>query len=136
MSIGIGVRLQATVSHRPAIDRFLVWAIYWKIRINEKDKSKKFEVEFYSDFSQLKYVFAEIITKAELIKGNQEEDNSADKNKPIDAKLQILEDELEIIEQSNLKFKEENENLKSKINDLDSQITNYQFEISKLNTNF
>ena len=102
-----------------------------KIRINEKDKSKKFEVEFYSDFSQLKYVFAEIITKAELIKGNQEEENSANNTKPIDAKLQILENELEIIEQSNLKFKEENENLKSEINSLNNEIIGYQTEISQ-----
>ena len=102
-----------------------------KIRINEKDKSKKFEVEFYSDFSQLKYVFAEIITKAELIKGDQEEENSANNTKPIDAKLQILENELEIIEQSNLKFKEENENLKSEINSLNNEIIEYQTEISQ-----
>lgn len=33
----------------------------------------------------------------------------------MNAKLKILEDELKIIEQSNLKFKEENENLKSKL---------------------
>ena len=102
-----------------------------KIRINENDKSKKFEVEFYSDFSQLKYVFAEIITKAELIKGNQEEENSANNTKPIDAKLQILENELEIIEQSNLKFKEENENLKSEINNLNNEIIRYQTEVSQ-----
>ena len=33
----------------------------------------------------------------------------------MDAKLKILEDELKIIEQSNLKFKDENENLKKKL---------------------
>ncbi len=102
-----------------------------KIRINENDKSKKFKVEFYSDFSQLKYVFAEIITKSELAKGNQEEENSANNQKPIDAKLRILEDELEIIEQSNLKFKNENEDLKSKINNLNNKILGFQTEISK-----
>ena len=46
----------------------------------------------------------------------------------MDAKLKILEDELKIIEQSNLKFKEENENLKSKINDLDSQIIQFKLK--------
>ncbi len=48
----------------------------------------------------------------------------------MNAKLKILEDELKIIEQSNLKFIEENENLKAKINNLDNEITKYQFEIS------
>ena len=35
-----------------------------KVKILENDdKSKKFNVRFYSDFSQLKYVFAEVINK-------------------------------------------------------------------------
>ena len=46
------------------------------------------------------------------------------------AKLKILEDELKIIEQSNIKFKDENENLKSKINDLNNEILGFQLEIS------
>ena len=41
---------------------------------------------------------------------------------PIDAKLKILEDELKIIEETNIKFKDENENLKTKINDLNNEI--------------
>ena len=97
-----------------------------KVKIIENDKSKQIYVDFFSDFTQLKYVFAEVITKQEI---TNSQENSEDTN-PMNAKLKILEDELKIIEQSNLKFKEENENLKSKINDLDSQITNYQFEIS------
>ena len=39
--------------------------------------------------------------------------------------------ELEIIEQSNLKFKDENENLKSEINSLNNEIIGYQTEISQ-----
>ena len=97
-----------------------------KVKLIETDRSKKIYVEFFSDFTQLKYVFAEVITKQEI---TNSQENSEDTN-PMNAKLKILEDELKIIEQSNLKFKEENENLKAKINDLDSQITNYQFEIS------
>ena len=46
------------------------------------------------------------------------------------AKLKILEDELKIIEQSNLKFKDENEALKAKIISLNDDITNFQKEIS------
>ena len=95
-----------------------------KVEILEDDKSKKFNVRFYSDFSQLKYVFAEVVTKTEIKKTNEqtEENNQT----PIDAKLKILEDELKIIEQSNIKFQEENENLKVKINDLNNNLINSQ----------
>ena len=34
-----------------------------KLKIEEGEMAKKFKVEFYSDFSQLKYVFAEVETK-------------------------------------------------------------------------
>ena len=97
-----------------------------KIRVIENDQSKKFEVEFYSDFSQLKYVFAEIITKTEIEKIDQETSNNL--QNPIDAKLKLLEDELAIIEKSNLKFKTENENLKSQINDLNNRMISFQNE--------
>ena len=97
-----------------------------KIRVIENDQSKKFEVEFYTDFSQLKYVFAEIITKTEIEKIDQETSNNL--QNPIDAKLKLLEDELAIIEKSNLKFKNENENLKSQINDLNNRMISFQNE--------
>ena len=100
-----------------------------KIKNTENDLSKEFNVEFYSDFSQLKYVFAEVISKTEINKSSQEENVSTDSQNPMNAKLKILEDELEIIEKSNLKFKEENETLIVKINDLTNQINNYQKEI-------
>jgi len=92
-----------------------------KVKIVESDTSKKFNVDFYSDFSQLKYVFAEIITNVEIESTNQGADLSNDQN-PMSAKLKILEDELEIIEQSNLKFKDENENLKNEISNLNNKI--------------
>ena len=99
-----------------------------KIKILESDKTNRFNVEFYSDFSQLKYVFAEIITRTEIEKSTN--DGVADENsmKPIDAKLKLLEEELAIIEQSNSKFKEENENLKSQINDLNDNLFDFQKE--------
>ncbi len=96
-----------------------------------KDKSiTKFNVDFYSDFTQLKYVFAEIVTKTNIkeIKEESEETNNENKN-PIDAKLKILEDEIKIIEQINLKFKGENENLKGEISDLNSKIIDLNDEI-------
>ena len=95
-----------------------------KVQNLDDDKSDRFSVKFYSDFSQLKYVFAEVLTKTEINNLNgQIEENS---QTPIDAKLKILEDEINIIEQSNQKFKEENENLKSRINDLKNDLTESQ----------
>ena len=91
----------------------------------------EYKVEFYSDFSQLKYVFAEIITETKI---PQEESDSNDdnneQNNPLDAKLKILEDELNIIEESNKKFQKENENLKSELNNLNYKVLNLNNEIS------
>jgi rod shape-determining protein MreC len=98
-----------------------------KVQILDEGESKKFKVKFYSDFSQLKYVFAEVITKKEIQNSNQQAENN--NQNPIDAKLKILEDELNIIEKSNQKFKEENENLKEKINDLTNNLINSQNEV-------
>ena len=97
-----------------------------KVRVIENDQFKKFYVEFYTDFSQLKYVFAEIITKTELEKAEQQ--MSSNQQNPIDAKLKLLEEELAIIEESNSKFKNENENLKAQINVLNNKIILFQNE--------
>ena len=97
-----------------------------KVRVIENDQSKKFYVEFYTDFSQLKYVFAEIITKTELEKAEQQ--MSSNQQNPIDAKLKLLEEELAIIEESNSKFKNENENLKAQINVLNNKKILFQNE--------
>ena len=99
-----------------------------RVQIIEKDQSKKFNVQFYSDFSQLKYVYVEVVTKTEINSGSANE-NEADQT-PINAKLKILDDELKIIEQSNVQFKEENENLKAQINNLNNTIDQFQSEIA------
>ena len=99
-----------------------------KVKISESEKLNVFNVEFYSDFSQLKYVFAEIITRTEIEKTTNDEVVGENSVKPIDAKLKLLEEELAIIEQSNSKFKEENENLKSQINDLNDNLFGFQKE--------
>tara|TARA_Y100001970_G_scaffold183936_1_gene223703 strand:- start:7371 stop:8573 length:1203 start_codon:yes stop_codon:yes gene_type:complete len=96
-----------------------------KIKFNEK----KAYVEFYSDFSQLKYVFAEVLTKKDIIDSSNEEVSSIENKNPMDAKLKILEDEKKIIEDSNLKFKEENENLKSEINNLNNKILVFEGQV-------
>ena len=100
-----------------------------KLRSLEEESSTKYIVEFYSDFSQLKYVFAEIVTKTEVSQTN-EEDNEIKESNPFEAKLKILEDEKKIIEETNIKFIEENENLKNEINDLNNKIINLNSKIS------
>ena len=95
----------------------------------KKNSVNEYKVEFYSDFSQLKYVFVEIVTKKEISQA-VENNNSNEINNPIDAKLKILEDELKIIEDSNQKFQVENENLKNEINNLNFKISNLNNEIS------
>ena len=102
-----------------------------KLKIKEGEMAKKFKVEFYSDFSQLKYVFAEVETKTEIEETKPEisQNDNLSKNQ-FDTKLQILEDELKIIEDTNLKFKEENESLKTYINSLNSKISNLDTKIS------
>jgi len=98
-----------------------------KLKVLKNEKNTKYNVEFYSDYSQLKYVFAEIITKSEIQDLKQE--NTNENKTPITAKIQILEDEKEIIEETNLKFKDENENLKNEINNLNNKILNFKNEI-------
>ena len=100
-----------------------------KLRSFEEGSSTRYSVEFYSDFSQLKYVFAEIVTKTEVLQTN-EEDNESKKNNPFEAKLKILEDEIKIIEETNVKFIEENENLKNEVNNLSDKILNLNSKIS------
>ena len=87
-------------------------------------------MDFYSDFSQLKYVFAELITKIDVKNEDQKVDaGNSQINNTVDTKLQILEDEKKIIEQTNLKFKDENELLKITINNLNKQISDFKNEV-------
>ena len=98
---------------------------------SDDNLTSRFEVEFFSDFSQLKYVFADVITKTEIQNLDTEEiETNNNDNTPMNTKLKILEDEIKIIEDTNLKFKEENENLKSEINELESKIIKFQNDIS------
>ena len=102
-----------------------------KLRDIEDNSYNKFNVEFFSDFSQLKYVFAEITTNTEIEKiGLDTTENDVENNELIDVKLEILENEKSIIEQTNLKFLEENEILKNENNNLNNKILNLNNEIS------
>ena len=92
----------------------------------ENNSSIEFEIEFYSDFSQLKYVFVELLEKTEI---ETKQAEITKKNNPMEAKIKILEDEIVIIEETNFKYKQENEILKNNINELNNQISNFKNEI-------
>ena len=100
-----------------------------KLKFLQNNSSTEYNVEFYSDFSQLKYVFAEIVTKKEVSQTDEQE-NENKENNPFEAKLKILEDEIKIIEETNIKFIEENENLKNEVNDLSNKVLSLKNEIS------
>ena len=101
-----------------------------RLSILQDNLTSSFNVEFYSDFTQLKYVFAEVITKTDIRNFNDNNPELSDlENTPMNAKLKILEDELKIIEDTNLKFIEENEILKSEINNLESEIIDFKNKI-------
>ncbi len=101
-----------------------------KVEIIKDDGNTEFNVKFYSDFSQLKYVFAEVITKTAVNETNLEtsQNDNISKN-PLEMKLKILEEEKEIIEDTNLKFKEENEILKTDKNNLTTKIINLENKV-------
>jgi rod shape-determining protein MreC len=101
-----------------------------KLRII-KDKTNKLNVEFYSDFSQLKYVFAEVITKKEIEKLNSKpNENENNSNTTINAKIKILEDEIKIIEETNIKLKGKNEILTNELNQKKADILTFKNKVS------
>ncbi len=101
-----------------------------KLRII-KDQTIKLNVEFYSDFSQLKYVFAEVITKKEIEKPDLElNENENKSNTTMNAKIKILEDEIKIIEETNIKLKDKNEILTNELNQKKEDILTFENKIS------
>ena len=93
-------------------------------RINfEKDS---FVIDFYSDFQQLKYVFAEIEQVQKQTSDNQDGEKT-DQTSPTNTetiKLNILDEELKILNETNEKFFKENQLLKSEINKSNNEILN------------
>ena len=102
------------------------------LEIIKENSSTEFNVEFYSDFSQLKYVFAEVTSISQIPDQNKIEPNN-ETNNTENVKLQILEDELKIIEETNSKFIEENINLKNEINNLNNKLLILDNELSSKN---
>ena len=97
----------------------------------QNDKTNRLSIEFYSDFSQLKYVFAEVITKKEIESSVKEpNENEKNSNTTINAKIKILEDEIKIIEETNIKLKNKNEILANEINQKNSDIFKFKDKIS------
>ncbi len=90
--------------------------------IDLKDGNEKILINFYSDFSQLKYVFAEIDelipTSIETEENNQTQVSANTEQ----IKLDLISDELQILEDSNTKYLEENKELNTLTNDLTNQI--------------
>ena len=102
-------------------------------RINNIDD--KLYVYFYSDFQQLKYVFAEIDQDKEI-----ENVTNTSENKDLPTlkstekiKLDILNEEVKILNETNEKFLRENQLLKSEINNSKNQIILLQKKIDDQN---
>ena len=92
-------------------------------------------LNFYSDFSQLKYVFAEIEQK-EINQDNlitQDEDEVAPKGNVEVIKLKLLNEEIKILDETNKKFIEENKNLLIKTEELSTKNNNLRQVIKKQN---
>ena len=99
-----------------------------KVSISEKD----FFINFFSDFDQLKYVFVEIDQKKQTDSQSNTEDDTNETSIPNTEKfkLNILNEEIRILNETNSKFIEENQLLKFQANELDKKILNLQ---NKLN---
>ena len=95
--------------------------------------SDNFFIDFYSDYDQLKYVFVEINQK-KLIRNKSQ--IKIDSNEGIEIsntekiKLDILNEEIRILGETNSKFLKENQFLKSQNNELDDKIYNLQNQLN------
>ncbi len=99
-----------------------------RIEILKNQNPEKIKINFYSNFDQLKYVFAEVYTEKSDIIDDQNEDIVSSNSNPQDSKntdklkLDILYEQIEIYKNTNLKFSEKNDELVTKINDLNKEI--------------
>ena len=93
----------------------------------------RFLINFYSDFEQLKYVFVEIKQEratqdqSNLENNENKEISSSDTEK---IKLDILNEEKRILDETNSKFLEENQFLKSQTNELNNKIYDLQNKLA------
>ena len=92
-------------------------------------------VNFYSDFSQLKYVFAEVDQENANIKGKQKDIDLSNvtKNTSIKntekIKINILNEQIEILNESNSKLNEKNNILNNKKNQLNQEVVDLKLRV-------
>jgi len=92
----------------------------------------EFFVNFYSDFSQLKYVLAEIETKTnKVLLGNDAEANMDSAQSGESIKINLLNDQINILNETNKKFIEENTELASQNKNLFIQNNTLKDKIKK-----
>ena len=98
------------------------------VRFEDQDERDKIFIDFYSDFTQLKYVLAEIdavIPISTKIENTNQTENVANTEQ---IKLDLISDELQILQESNTKFLEKNQELNSISNELIEQIETLKVE--------
>ena len=96
--------------------------------IDLSEKNKKISVNFYSDFTQLKYVFAEIDELISAPVEIEKDDQSKGSSNTEQIKLDFISDELQILKESNTKFLEENRELNTLTNELNRQVETLKAE--------
>ena len=109
------------------------------VEILESQSLKNLKVNFFSSFGQIKYVFAEVYSEGfKIIDEKKEKIEKADKEKENikitdKLKLELLNDQIEIYRNTNLKFSEKNNELETKNNNLNKQLKNLQNTINSQN---
>ena len=101
-----------------------------KVEILENQGLRTLKVNFYSNFSQLKYVFAEVYSESYEITDEKNEENTETDNQKKELKvtdklkLDLLNEQIEIYTNTNLKLLNENKELEKNINDLNIELVN------------
>ncbi len=96
-----------------------------------KNNLGNFFIDFYSDYEQLKYVFVEIKQKKLIENKSDVEINERTQISSTEKiKLDILNEEIRILGETNNKFLEENQLLKSQNNELDDKIYDLQNQLN------
>ena len=108
-------------------------------KLNISDEN--YLVDFYSDFTQLKYVFAEVEpdNKKLSVNGSNDDNQSEPISNTENIKLNLLNEEIEILNESNNKLIDKNKLLNSETNQLKQEIKDLQTKIKiqsdKINEN-
>ncbi len=109
-----------------------------RIQVLENQIPKTLKVNFYSNFDQLKYVFAEVFSEQHNTDIDEKEQISEVAQMPElkvtdKIKLDLLNEQIEIYKNTNLKFSKENTELESKVNDQNKLIISLQNKINSQN---